>query len=152
MVDKDPDKLYGDLAAKIEPQDFELEETPSELQGLTSQTLFDLYDQVNKWGNPYGETGKSMDLYNRQAGWGIHVSVSPFTRMMSVLKIDENEVVETTEGIFTLKPKKGVVVWDRRLTVEQVEEALSAHDEIAKGAEHINPDSGERLYKETSSS
>lgn len=50
MVDRDLGELYGNMAGRVEPHDFELEETPSELQGLTPQTLFDLYDQVTKWG------------------------------------------------------------------------------------------------------
>jgi len=106
------------MGARVKPEDFKLEEIPAELQGLTPKTLFDMYDQVTKWGNPYGETGKAMDVYNPQAGWGIHVSASPFTRMVSIIKIDENGVAKTTEGIFPLKPKIGVILWDRRLTVE----------------------------------
>lgn len=93
-----------------------------------------------------------MDVYNPQAGWGIHVSASPFTRMMSVIKIDENGVAETTEGIFALKPKIGVVLWDRRLTVEQAIEALNAHDEMFKEAGYIDTETGQRKYKGFSSS
>lgn len=118
MTEQDLSGLYGDIGKKVSPGDFELEETPAELEGLTPQMLFDIYDQITKWGNPYGETGKVIDVYNPQAGWGIHVSASPFTRIVSVIKIDENGIAETTEGIFPLKPKLGVVLWDRRLTVE----------------------------------
>lgn len=146
MSNPEHSELYGDAGAKVRPEDFELEEIPAELQGLTSRTLFDMYDQVTKWGNPYGETGKSMDVYNPQAGWGIHVSASPFTRMMSIIKIDENGVAEATQGIFPLKPKVGVVLWDRRLTVDEASEALAAHDEMAREAGYINKN-GERLYK-----
>lgn len=69
MSDPERSELYGNAGARVIPEDFKLEGTlPVELQGLTSQTLFDMYDQVTKWGAPYGETGKSMDVYNPQAG------------------------------------------------------------------------------------
>lgn len=68
MTEQDLGELYGDMGARVNLGDFGLEETPAELHGLTSQTLFDMYDQVTKWGNPYGETGKSMDVYNPKAG------------------------------------------------------------------------------------
>ena len=146
MLNPEYSGLYGDSGTKVSPEDFELEEVPKELQGLTSQTLFKMYDQVTKWGDAYGETGKSMDVYNPQAGWGIHVSASPFTKMMAVIKIDESGIAETTQGFFPLKPKVGVVLWDRRLTVDEAVEALAAQDTMARRAGYIN-EKAERLYK-----
>lgn len=152
MAERDLGELYGDMGARVNPDDFELEQTPAELQGLTPQTLFDMYDQATKWGNPYGETGRIIDVYNPQAGWGIHVSASPFTRMMSVIRIDGNGVAETTRGVFPLKPKIGVILWDRRLTVDEAVEALSAHDKMASEAGYVDAKSGHRKYKGFSSS
>lgn len=145
MSNPERNKLYGNAAARVSPEDFEPEEIPTELQGLTSQILFDMYDQVSKWGNPYGKTGKAMRVYNPEAGWGIHVSASPFTKIMVVIKI-EGGTAKTTQGIFSLKLKVGGVVWDRRLTVEQAREVLDAHDEIAEEAGYID-ENGVRLYK-----
>lgn len=58
----------------------------------------------------------------------------------------------STEGVFPLKPKIGVVLWDRRLTVDEVKEASSAQDEIARKAGYIDPTTGQRRYKGFSSS
>ncbi|MDO9334184.1 MAG: hypothetical protein Q7T57_06665, partial [Dehalococcoidales bacterium] len=103
-----------------------------------------------------GQSGLAYDVFSPERGYGVYVSLNPYTLMMSLIRINSvDEESHCTTGTFVVKIKTrklgGVILWDRRLTVNEVKDAITGMDKLAmEHVGYINQETGERLKRPSS--
>ncbi|MBI5077703.1 hypothetical protein HZB94_05000 [Candidatus Falkowbacteria bacterium] len=115
---------------------------PAELAGVTPELLADLHDLVKNFGSR--ETKTNICSIAAKEPLEIHVSISSKPENSMIIIIGPDGMTIAGANIITLASGRGVI-WDRRISVVDIEAFIAKIDASAMENGWINKETGKRL-------
>jgi len=130
--------------------DFEIiSSLPIELEGLSPQILFALFEIAIKWGEPVESEMLEFPAFGELGdGFVISIELDSPDRRMFLLK--KSEFIQgfclADEGLFIIKTEGPCVMWDKRISLEEAVFTIKETDETARSQGLIDLETDERIF------